>query len=149
MHAGPDGGFAVVRYHSLAVEEQSLPACLQPIAWTCGGHHAVLQSASSPAIEPPDSLLRSSSRSQTPAGRVLMALAHTDRPHYGVQFHPESIATAFGHVLIENFMHLAQQDGRPQNSRHAAPAHSLTLHSHGTSLHVSQMKQAKLATMAR
>lgn len=31
----------MVRYHSLAVDEASLPSCLEPIAWTTGAHHAV------------------------------------------------------------------------------------------------------------
>lgn len=39
--AGVGSGFSVVRYHSLAVQEASLPACLQPIAWTCGSHQAL------------------------------------------------------------------------------------------------------------
>ena len=137
MHAGPDAGFDVVRYHSLAVEEQSLPACLQPIAWTCGGHHAVLRPALSSAAQLPHPLLNSGIGSQLPADRVLMALAHRDRPHYGVQFHPESIATAFGHVLIENFMQLAQQNRRTQrNGLAALPALSLESHSQGTQPHL-------------
>lgn len=39
--AGCNSGFEVVRYHSLAVSPESLPACLEPIAWTCGRHQAV------------------------------------------------------------------------------------------------------------
>lgn len=31
----------MVRYHSLAVCEESLPECLEAVAWTCGDHHAV------------------------------------------------------------------------------------------------------------
>ena len=38
---GVGSGFSVVRYHSLAVDEASLPACLQAIAWTCGSHQAL------------------------------------------------------------------------------------------------------------
>jgi para-aminobenzoate synthetase len=34
---------------------------------------------------------------------VLMALEHRSRPIYGVQFHPESISTQFGHQLLANF----------------------------------------------
>ena len=37
---------------------------------------------------------------------VLMALRHRTRPHYGVQFHPESICTEFGARLLSNFMAL-------------------------------------------
>ena len=41
LFAGCGNGFEVVRYHSLAVLEESLPACLEATAWTCGQHHAV------------------------------------------------------------------------------------------------------------
>jgi anthranilate synthase component 2 len=38
---------------------------------------------------------------------LLMALAHKDRPVFGVQFHPESIASQDGHRLLGNFLQLA------------------------------------------
>jgi anthranilate synthase component 2 len=37
----------------------------------------------------------------------IMGLAHHDRPIFGVQFHPESIATQGGHRLLGNFLRLA------------------------------------------
>ena len=41
--------------------------------------------------------------SQTETG-VIMGIKHKEYPFYGVQFHPESIATEFGHKLLENFL---------------------------------------------
>jgi para-aminobenzoate synthetase len=40
---------------------------------------------------------------------VVMGIEHRSRPMWGVQFHPESIATEHGHKLIENFYALARQ----------------------------------------
>lgn len=67
--------FTATRYHSLAVERQSLPECLIITAETDDGE--------------------------------IMGLAHKDRPIYGVQFHPESIATEGGHQVIKNFLTLS------------------------------------------
>ena len=38
---------------------------------------------------------------------IIMGLAHRERPVHGVQFHPESIASASGHDLLRNFLKLA------------------------------------------
>ena len=38
---------------------------------------------------------------------LIMGLAHRERPVFGVQFHPESIASAGGHDLLKNFLMLA------------------------------------------
>ncbi|MGF6310696.1 MULTISPECIES: anthranilate synthase component II [unclassified Bradyrhizobium] len=38
----------------------------------------------------------------------IMALAHRHQPTYGVQFHPESVLTEQGHVLLGNFLGLAE-----------------------------------------
>jgi anthranilate synthase component II len=40
---------------------------------------------------------------------LIMALEHRTKPLYGVQFHPESIASAYGHQLLHNFCALAQK----------------------------------------
>ena len=70
------------RYHSLAIERESLPDCLEVTAWT-----------------------------QHEDGSVdeIMGLRHKTLNIEGVQFHPESILTEQGHELFANF--LKQQGG--------------------------------------
>ena len=68
--------FQVTRYHSLIVAKQKLPNCLAVIAETC--------------------------EADTPA--EIMAISHKTLPIVGVQFHPESIKTAYGHKLLQNFL---------------------------------------------
>ncbi|PNH04621.1 Para-aminobenzoate synthase [Tetrabaena socialis] len=120
-----EGGFQVVRYHSLLVDERTLPACLEAVCWTAGGHAAVKlardaaaapaqqaehaaqppQAASSPGGGPEQ---QQQQQQLGPAsGSLLMGLAHRTRPHYGVQFHPESVATRYGVALMRNFRDLA------------------------------------------
>ena len=78
---GPDPWLAglprrqpVVRYHSLALETSTLPACLRPLAVTAD------------------------------ADRELMALRHATLPLYGVQFHPEALLTPHGLRWLANWM---------------------------------------------
>jgi anthranilate synthase component 2 len=40
----------------------------------------------------------------------IMGVQHKDRPMFGVQFHPESIATQYGHEMLANFLDLAGVD---------------------------------------
>src|SRR6476619_254913 len=44
---------------------------------------------------------------------VVMGIEHRRRPLWGVQFHPESIATEHGAKLVENFYALARQRKEP------------------------------------
>lgn len=67
-----------------------------PIAWTVGHHHALRT----------DKCLLASQKERVASEndeRVLMAIAVAHCPHYGVQFHPESIGTSYGKKLIQNF----------------------------------------------
>ena len=156
MFAGIPSGpaYQVVRYHSLAVEESSLPACLKATAWTCGNHH-VLQLAGDPAGVTISSeataavavatcsskgnggcggasgrcgsTQAASATAASPppaaAGELLMAVAHRSLPHWGVQFHPESIATAYGAALLQNFRELTcRHHGLAHQPPVAAPA---------------------------
>jgi para-aminobenzoate synthetase len=53
---------------------------------------------------------------------VLMAVEHTRRPQWGVQFHPESICTEYGRRLLANFRDLTAAAGGDGGARAAAPA---------------------------
>jgi anthranilate synthase/aminodeoxychorismate synthase-like glutamine amidotransferase len=44
---------------------------------------------------------------------VIMGLRHTSLPMYGVQFHPESIATSHGHAILKNFLEIAAKHNAP------------------------------------
>ncbi len=45
---------------------------------------------------------------------LIMALQHKSRPLYGVQFHPESIASENGHAILQNFLNIARDFNRKQ-----------------------------------
>jgi anthranilate synthase component 2 len=77
MFAGIPDGFEATRYHSLVVERDTLPDCLEVTAWT----------------ENPDGSFEE-----------IMGLRHRTLPVEGVQFHPESILTQHGHDLLRNFL---------------------------------------------
>ena len=74
---GVPNPFEATRYHSLIVEESSLPECLEISAWTVDGD-----------------------------GRrdEIMGLRHKTLAVESVQFHPESILTQHGHALLRNFL---------------------------------------------
>ncbi|WP_128478320.1 anthranilate synthase component II [Halorussus pelagicus] len=81
IFAGLPDPFEVGRYHSLAVPPEDVPDSLEVAARTVG--------------EGSDENERDRS--------VVMAVRHRERPHVGVQFHPESILTDAGKRLVENF----------------------------------------------
>ena len=64
--------FEATRYHSLIIENESLPDCLEINAWT--------------------------------DEQEIMGVRHKTQPLFGVQFHPESILTKEGKVLLNNFL---------------------------------------------
>ena len=77
VFAGLPDGYEATRYHSLVVEQASLPDCLEITAWT----------------EREDGSIEE-----------IMGLRHRGHPVQGVQFHPESILTEHGHALLKNFL---------------------------------------------
>lgn len=97
MPSGKGSGFRAVRYHSLVVEEQSLPSCLQPICWTAGGDVAL-------------TVREEAVHSSASDDKLLMGIAHRSRPHFGVQYHPESVATGFGEQLLRNFLRITTEE---------------------------------------
>ena len=77
VFAGLTNPFEATRYHSLVINQSSLPACLEVTAWT-----------------------------QNDDGTLdeIMGVRHKELAVEGVQFHPESILTAHGHDLLRNFL---------------------------------------------
>ena len=78
-----------------------------------------------------DALSLAGGRARQPAGRaqrhrrnrrrLVMGLAHRTLPVHGVQFHPESIASEHGHLILKNFLDLAAQwNARPAGARRRA-----------------------------
>ena len=68
--------FEATRYHSLVIEREGLPDCLEVTAWT----------------------------EREGAGDEIMGVRHRELDVQGVQFHPESILTEHGHQLLKNFL---------------------------------------------
>src|SRR4029453_2659906 len=56
--------------------------------------------------------------------RLVMGLAHKSLPVHSVQFHPESIASAHGHVILKNFLDLAAAWNTNTNRRPRRKARS-------------------------
>ncbi|HHA18551.1 MAG TPA: aminodeoxychorismate/anthranilate synthase component II, partial [Methylophaga sp.] len=71
--------FIATRYHSLVVEKESLPDCLEMTSWT-----------------------------ETEDGQVdeIMGLRHKELAIEGVQFHTESILSQHGHKMLQNFLEM-------------------------------------------
>jgi anthranilate synthase component 2 len=54
---------------------------------------------------------------------LVMGLAHKSLPVHGVQFHPESIASEHGHLMLKNFLDLAAAWNESSGRRRAAKPH--------------------------
>jgi anthranilate synthase component 2 len=77
--------FDVVRYHSLAIERETMPAELE---------------------------VTSTSEDGEVMGVRHRALAGTATPMEGVQFHPESILSEHGHAMLRNFLQMSKESRR-------------------------------------
>ncbi|GGK13572.1 anthranilate synthase component II [Luteimonas terricola] len=77
VFTGLPDGFDATRYHSLVVEQASLPDCLEVTAWT---------------------------ENEDGSREEIMGLRHREHPVQGVQFHPESILSQHGHALLKSFL---------------------------------------------
>ena len=77
VFAGLPAPFEATRYHSLVVDRDTLPECLEVTAWTDDEHGGI---------------------------EAIMGLRHKTLRLEGVQFHPESILTQHGHALLKNFL---------------------------------------------
>ncbi|GAB7020765.1 anthranilate synthase component II [Halostagnicola bangensis] len=73
LFAGLPNPITAGRYHSLAATSSKLSGCIVPTA-----------------------------RTDDKRG-VLMGVRHAENPHFGIQFHPESILTEMGERMVENF----------------------------------------------
>ncbi|KAA8534354.1 hypothetical protein F0562_031895 [Nyssa sinensis] len=127
--SGRNSGFKVVRYHSLVVDAESLPKELIPIAWTSSsdtlsflgtqksdvipngyesqlGQQISIESFSR-KFKSGNSFSLSDSEGLR-SGKVLMGIMHSTRPHYGLQFHPESVATCHGRQIFKNFREITE-----------------------------------------
>ena len=73
--------FEATRYHSLVIDQDTLPDCLEITAWT-----------------------------ETDCGEIeeIMGVRHKTLAIEGVQFHPESILSEHGHAMLKNFLMMKQ-----------------------------------------
>lgn len=69
--------FKATRYHSLVISTEEIPDCLEVTAWTQNENGSIEE---------------------------IMGVRHKEHALEGVQFHPESILTEYGHDLLRNFL---------------------------------------------
>ncbi|MEZ5490517.1 MAG: aminodeoxychorismate/anthranilate synthase component II [Gammaproteobacteria bacterium] len=74
---GLENPFTATRYHSLVIDRQTLPDCLEITAWT---------------------------EDEQGNRDEIMGVRHRELAVEGVQFHPESILSEHGHKLLGNFL---------------------------------------------
>ena len=77
VFSGLKNPFQATRYHSLVIEKESIPECLEVTAWTQDENGNMAE---------------------------IMGAKHKTLAVEGVQFHPESILTEHGHDMLRNFL---------------------------------------------
>jgi len=60
--------------------------------------------------------------------RLVMGLMHTSLPVHGVQFHPESIASEHGHLMLKNFLDLVAEWNLKKRGKRTASSRTTALH---------------------
>jgi anthranilate synthase component 2 len=83
LFEGIPNPFNAVRYHSLVIDESTMPEDIEITARSDDGE--------------------------------IMAIEHKKYPIWGVQFHPESILTEYGHKLLENFLKMSKKEAVKEN----------------------------------
>lgn len=69
--------FTATRYHSLVIDQKNIPDCFEVTAWT---------------------------EDESGNREEIMGIRHKELQVEGVQFHPESILSEYGHQLLRNFL---------------------------------------------
>jgi len=77
VFSGLKNPFQATRYHSLVIDKESIPDCLEITAWTQNEDGSMAE---------------------------IMGVKHKTLAVEGVQFHPESILTEHGHDMLRNFL---------------------------------------------
>ncbi|KAK4115027.1 hypothetical protein N656DRAFT_478058 [Canariomyces notabilis] len=99
VYAGLEQGLPVTRYHSLAGTHVTLPECLEVTSWIA---------------------------KEDGSKGVIMGVRHKEYTVEGVQFHPESILSAQGRLMLRNFLHM-QGGTWAENERLQKAAHAATV----------------------
>jgi anthranilate synthase/aminodeoxychorismate synthase-like glutamine amidotransferase len=79
-----------------------------PDPFTATRYHSLIVDAATL----PDSLIPTAWTEQ----KIIMGMRHKTLPIFGVQFHPESIATSHGHEILENFLNIVRGRNAPKQA---------------------------------
>ncbi|KAG0329286.1 Protein phosphatase PP2A regulatory subunit B [Podila horticola] len=120
LFSGIPQDFEAVRYHSLVIQEDSLPEDLISTAW-CVSYPLIPSHRSNNVDNDTDSHSENMDTSNTvnmdhlTGAKSIMGVQHATLPHHGVQFHPESICTKYGKQMMNNFFGISQEFYAHQN----------------------------------